>query len=121
MLSEIMRAHSDSTAPQMKRTIGGDICLASGSNGCRVSRNPERGDPAELPKSGQSSCPNEPGGSSPIPLKNAKAAAFYPSAKFDGELVLPACRSASSAARGRDHAVAPWGGGKRSFAIFRRF
>ena len=44
---------------------------------------------------------------SPIPLKNSMAEAFYPSAKAEGELVAPAFRPAWSAARGRDHAMAP--------------
>jgi len=40
-------------------------------------------------------------------VEKLKAEAFDPSTKCDGKLVLPAFRPASSAARGRDHAMAP--------------
>ncbi len=35
----------------------GDICLASGCSGCRVSRSGDRGNPAESIRSSQSACP----------------------------------------------------------------
>ena len=50
----------------------------------------------------------------PSPLKNSMAEAFDPAAKVDGELEHPARQLASSAAGGRDHAVAPWAAGREA-------
>lgn len=52
-------------------------------------------------------------------LKNANSEAFDPSANGDREIVLPTSGPAGSPARGRDDAVVPCCGGKRTVAILR--